>query len=50
MSVPGRVLLGLEQGVKVPEAALHKVLGGHLREASTEHIPYMELGTKSWNL
>jgi hypothetical protein len=33
MGVPGRVLLGLEQGVKVPEAALHVVVGRHLGEA-----------------
>lgn len=26
------VLLGLEQRVKVPERALNKVIGGHLRE------------------
>lgn len=31
--VSGRVLLGLEQGVKVPERALNKVVGGHLGEA-----------------
>ena len=27
------MLLGLEEGVKVPEAALHIVVGGHLGEA-----------------
>lgn len=38
--VSGRVLLGLEQGVKVPERALYEVVGGHLSEAaeSTESI------------
>ena len=30
--VPGRVLLGLEQRVKVPEGALDEVVGGHLTE------------------
>ena len=33
MSISGRMLLGLEEGVKVPEAALNKVVGRHLRES-----------------
>ena len=33
MGVPGRVLLGLEEGIEVPEGALHKVVGGHLLES-----------------
>lgn len=32
--VSGRVLLGLEQGVKVPERALYEVVGRHLCEAT----------------
>lgn len=32
--VSGRVLLGLEQGVEVPERALDEVVGRHLREAA----------------
>lgn len=32
--VSGRVLLGLEQGVEVPERALYEVVGGHLCEAT----------------
>lgn len=32
MAVPGRVLLGLEEGIKVPERTLNEVIGGHLRE------------------
>lgn len=32
MLVTGWVLLGLEEGIKVPERALHKVVGWHLRE------------------
>lgn len=32
--VSGRVLLGLEQGVKVPERALYEVVGRHLCEAA----------------
>jgi hypothetical protein len=40
MGVPGRVLLGLEQGVKVPEAALHVVVGRHLGKAELkEDLP-----------
>lgn len=34
MLVSGWVLLGLEQGVKVPERALYKVVGRHLCEAT----------------
>lgn len=34
--VSGRVLLGLKQGVKVPEGALNEVVGGHLSEAEGE--------------
>ncbi len=33
MSISGRMLLRLEEGVKVPEAALNKVVGRHLRES-----------------
>ena len=36
MLVSGRVLLRLEQGVKIPEGTLHKVVGGHLAEAEEE--------------
>lgn len=32
MLVTGWVLLGLEEGIKVPERALHKVVSWHLRE------------------
>lgn len=32
--VSGRVLLGLEQGVKVPERAFYEVVGRHLCEAA----------------
>lgn len=32
--VSGRVLLGLEQGVEVPEGALYEVVGRHLCEAA----------------
>lgn len=33
MGIPSRVLLWLEQRVKVPEAALHPLVGGHLLKA-----------------
>ena len=33
MSVSGRVLLGLEEGIKVPEGALNEVVSRHLCEA-----------------
>lgn len=32
--VSGRVLLGLEQGVKVPEGAFYEVVGRHLCETT----------------
>ena len=34
--VSGRMLLRLEQGVKVPEGTLNEVVGGHLAEAEEE--------------
>lgn len=33
VSIPGRMLLWLEQCIKVPEGALHILVGGHLGEA-----------------
>jgi hypothetical protein len=36
MSVPGWMLLRLEQGVKVPEAALHVVVRRHLCQQGLE--------------
>jgi hypothetical protein len=51
MGVPGRVLLGLEQGVKVPEAALHVVVGRHLGEAELkEDLPVFRphLNASTW--
>jgi len=38
VSVSGRVLLGLEQTVKVPEAALYEVVGRHLREPGEREL------------
>ena len=32
MGVPGRVLLGLEQSVKVPERAFDEIIGRHFTE------------------
>lgn len=34
--IASRVLLWLEERVEVPEAGLHKIVGGHLREAHLE--------------
>lgn len=42
--VPRRVLLGLEEGVEVPEGALHKIVGGHLREPVGEPRHHREGG------
>lgn len=43
MGVASRMLLRLEQRVKVPEGALHKVVGRHFGEAHLEEdVP--ELG------
>ena len=40
--IPSRMLLGLEQGVKVPEGALYEVVGGHLGEAHLkEDLPVL---------
>ena len=40
--VPGWVLLRLEESVKVPEAALHEVVGRHLRETHLkEDLPVL---------
>ena len=34
MGVPGRVLLRLEESIKVPERTLNKVIGRHLRKSA----------------
>ena len=40
MRIASRVLLGLKQRVKVPEAALHKVIGRHFIKAHfNEDLP-----------
>lgn len=36
--VSGRVLLGLEQGVKVPEGAFYEVVGRHLCETTESRM------------
>ena len=36
VSIPGWMLLGLEQSVKVPERTLDEVVGGHLTETAWE--------------
>lgn len=44
MLISGWVLLGLEQRIKVPERALNKVIGGHLREptdSKQQHEKYL---------
>lgn len=42
MGVSGRMLLGLEQGIEVPEAAFYIVVGGHLFKAHVcEDLPYL---------
>ena len=42
MGVSGRMLLGLEQGVEVPEAAFYIVVCGHLFKAHVcEDFPYL---------
>lgn len=48
--VSGRVLLGLKQGVKVPEGALNEVVGGHLSEAEGDRSEYTQvLDLKSYH-
>ena len=47
-----RMLLWLEEGVKIPEAALHVIVGGHLLEAHLdENLPELtaHLKTQAWN-